>query len=190
MVMRYVKQCGLAGFMGLALLLASAWACWRWLPEQRAAVDAVNSQARHVRHDLQQADAGRAAKAPTAAIRTPDLAWEALWSGLPQADQGLPLQAAVLSAARERGVAIDSVQYQGARAPWSVHEGASLWRQRMVMPVTGAYPAVKAWLTQLLKEPALSIDELSLQRSDITSDTVQARVAVSLWWRKAERVRP
>ena len=71
-----------------------------------------------------------------------------------------------------------------------MREGAVLWRQRMVMPVSGTYPAMKAWMAQLIQEPALSIDELSLQRSDAASDQLQARVAVSLWWRKPEMVKP
>jgi NAD(P)H-hydrate repair Nnr-like enzyme with NAD(P)H-hydrate epimerase domain len=60
----------------------------------------------------------------------------------------------------------------------------------MTMPIEGSYASVRAWLAQLLNEPALSIDNVDLQRGDVMSDQVKARVTVSLWWRKQERARP
>ncbi|TAK88739.1 MAG: hypothetical protein EPO09_17740 [Aquabacterium sp.] len=190
MMARSLKQLGLAGIMGSSLLMAAGWAQWHWVPEQQAALDKLASQARHLRHDLQQASPLSDPAEQNVRVRSPEAAWDALWQGLPDAAQRVPLQSAVLSAASKRGVAISGVQYQGARQPWSEREGQVLWRQRMVMPASGSYPAVKAWLAAMLKEPALSIDEVSLQRGDLASDQVQVRVAVSLWWRKPEKAQP
>lgn len=190
MMARSLKQLGLVGIMGLSLLTAAGWAQWRWVPEQQAALDKLASQARHLRHDLQQAATLSHSTERNVRVRSPEAAWDALWQGLPDADQRVHLQSAVLSAARVHGIAVSGVQYQGARQPWSEREGQVLWRQRMVMPASGSYPAVKAWFAAMLKEPALSIDEVALQRGDLASDQVQVRVAVSLWWRKPDKGQP
>lgn len=190
MMVRALKQLGLAGIMGLGLSIAAGWALWHWGPEQQVAIDKLASQSRRLRHDMQQAGALPEQAGQTPRVRSPEAAWDVLWQGLPDADQRVPLQSAVLSAARAHGVVVSGVQYQGARQPWSEREGQVLWRQRMVMPANGSYPSVKAWLAAMLKEPALSIDEVSLQRGDLVSDQVQARVAVSLWWRKPEKGQP
>lgn len=191
MMPRYLKQMGLAGLMGAVLLGLAAWAHWAWLPAQQDALDKLGSQARRMRHELQAEVNGVETSGGSAApIQSPEAAWDALWQGLPMATQRVALQGMVLAAAHDQGVSVSSVQYLGSRAPWSVRDGAVLWRQRMVMPVSGSYPALKAWMAQLLKEPALSIDDLAMQRTDPASDQLQARVTVSLWWRKPEKARP
>lgn len=190
MMQQMLKRLGLAGGMGLVLLSGAAWVHVSWLPVQQEAVDKLASQARRMRHELQTVS-GAADKGDHAAeIQSPVAAWDALWLGLPSADQRVALQASVLAAARDQGVMVSGVQYQGSRAPWSARDGAVLWRQRMVMPVSGSYPALKAWMAQMLKEPALSIDEVSMQRSDPAVDQLQARVAVSLWWRRPVKGQP
>ncbi|HEX5357278.1 MAG TPA: hypothetical protein VFW93_13750 [Aquabacterium sp.] len=190
MMVRTLKRLGLAGGMGISLLVGAAWVYLAWLPAQQEAVDKLGSQARRMRHELQAASGGAQQRERSADVRSPEAAWDALWHGLPVADQRVPLQAAVLAAARDNEVMVSSVQYQGRRAPWSAREGAVLWRQRMVMPVSGSYPALKAWMAQMLKEPALTIDEVAMQRSDPALDQLQARVTVSLWWRKPEKAQP
>ena len=174
----------------MGLLMAAGWAQWRWVPDQMAVIDRLSSEARHLRHDLQQATGGTDQAEQGNRVQSPEAAWELLWQGLPDAAQRVPLQSAVLSAARLQGVVVSGVQYQGARQTWSEREGQVLWRQRMVMPASGSYGALKAWMLAMLKEPSLSIDEVSLQRSDVAIDQVQARVAVSLWWRKPEKRQP
>lgn len=195
---RWGQRLGLAGALGCLLLAGSAWLGAVYVPRQRALSDEVGSQARHLRHDLQSqaelsshtqsANAAQSAKAD--AIGTPEQAWHTLWRSLPSSEQRTRLQSAVLADAQAQGLLASAVQYRGAREAWSATEGAVLWRQRMVMPVEGSYPAVRAWLAQVLTEPALSVDELDIQRSDPLSDQVKARVAVSLWWRKPEGAHP
>lgn len=189
MIMRFVQRLGVVGLLGVVLLGASAWAWRAWLPQQRAQIDQLGSQTRRMRHELQAhlVGAGHPAKQ---AISSPEQAWQNLWQALPLSDQRLSLQAAVLSSAKSQGLAVNAVQYQGQRMAWASHEGEVLWRQRMVMPVEGGYLAVRAWLAQLLTEPALSVDQLDLLRTDVMSDRVKVRVAVSLWWRKTDGARP
>jgi hypothetical protein len=42
----------------------------------------------------------------------------------------------------------------------------------------------------LLKEPALAIDAVDIQRADVMSEQIKGRVVLSLWWRKPERSTP
>lgn len=189
MSVRTWQRFGLAGLLGALLLGGAAWVHFVWLPRQQAQIDEWGSQVRRTRHELQAAVQVQASSQPEV-LSTPDQAWQRLWQTLPGADQRVALQSQVLAQARQQGLMVNSVQYLGSKQTWAAQEGAVLWRQRMVMPVEGGYGAVRIWLAQLLKEPALSIDSLDLQRSDVMSDQVKARVSVSLWWRRQERARP
>jgi hypothetical protein len=182
-----LSRLGLAGALGLALLAACGWTQWSWLPAQQAAAARLASDARHLRHALQDAALTPAASTQAAAFSTPDQAWQALWQQLPQAERRVALQGAVLKAAREQGVQVQSVQYQGQRQNWADQAGETLWRQRMTMPVQGRYVDLRNWLGQLLREPALSVDALSVQREGVQSEAVVAQVSVSLWWRQSAK---
>ncbi|MGC4061265.1 MAG: GspMb/PilO family protein [Aquabacterium sp.] len=189
MIVRLLKRLGIVGFMGLSLLAACAWGRFAWLPAQQHQIDDLGSQVRRARHELLAATS-QAASGADASIKTvssADQAWQVLWDGLPDADQRVPLQSMVLRAAKANGLQISTVQYQGNKAAWSAQGGKVLWRQRMEMPVEGSYPALRQWLTTLLKEPALAIDAVDIQRPDVMSDQVKGRVVLSLWWRKPER---
>ncbi|KGM39979.1 hypothetical protein JY96_07840 [Aquabacterium sp. NJ1] len=183
------QRFGVAGLLGVCLLGGAGWLQTVWLPRQHAQLDEWGSQARRTRHELQAALQAKAGSQPEA-LGTPEQAWQRLWQTLPGADQRVALQSQVLAQARQQGLVVNAVQYAGSKQPWAAQDGVVLWRQRMVMPVEGGYGAVRAWLAQLLQEPALSIDSLDLQRSDVMSDQVKARVAVSLWWRRPERIKP
>ena len=175
-LMNLMKRLGLPGVAALGLLAAAAWAHWSWLPQQQAQVDQLGSQVRKLRHDL--LSEGGAAGAPKATV-SPEGAWQSMWQGLPDAGQRTALQSEVFSSARTLGLSLSAVQFKGAR------DGVpGVWRQRMVIPVEGRYVDVRAWLTQLLAQPALSLDALDVQHTDVMGDSVKARVSVSLWWRK------
>ncbi|MDE2401305.1 MAG: hypothetical protein KGL90_06540 [Burkholderiales bacterium] len=176
MMRQLLQRLGLPGLLGLIMMALAAWTHIGWLPTQQAEADAVASQARRLRHELLGANA--AARSPQDKAMTPETAWPTLWQALPTAAQRTRLQADVLDRARTLGLNVTAVQYRGG-ADGVPH----LWRQRMVMPVEGPYPVVRAWLAQLLSEPSLSLDALDIQRPDVMSDSVKARVSVSLWWR-------
>jgi hypothetical protein len=186
--LRLIQRLGLVGALGLMLLGASVWGRWIWLPQRQAQVDELGSQVRRTRHEL--LDVSQRPAGAVEVLSSPDQAWRRLWQALPDASARVALQSKVLQTAQEQGLQVRAVQYQGARAAWSAREGQVLWRQRMDMPVEGAYPAVKQWMTQLLAEPALAIDAVALQRSDVMGNQVRGRVIVSLWWRQPERSKP
>jgi hypothetical protein len=178
MMIQLLKRLGLPGLLGIVLLGGAAWVNWSWLPQQQAQADALASKARQLRHDL-LAGAARPARATT-----PDAAWQSLRQSLPVFTQRTQLQSEILASARRLDLSLKAVQFKGGL------EGATgLWRQRLVMPVEGRYVDVRAWVGQLLSQHALSLDALDIQHSDVMSDTVKARVSVSLWWRPAGEVR-
>lgn len=174
MTMTWLKRLGLPGFLGLLLIAGAAWAQWSWLPQQRIQSDELASKARQLRHEL----LASAEQGPVKPVLTPDAAWQALWQSLPPSTQRTALQSEVLSSARAHGLSLAAVQFKG-----SPEGPAGLWRQRLVVPVEGTYTEVRAWLGQLLSQPALSLDALDIQRNEVMSDRVKARVSVSLWWR-------
>ncbi|MBH2015626.1 MAG: hypothetical protein I8H88_03995 [Burkholderiales bacterium] len=200
----WLRQLGVPGVLGAALLLASAWVILSWLPRQHAAVQQTESDTRRLRHELLQraeraqaeARAAQAVDAQAHAVAdasAPSHAlWASLWRDLPDASRRVDLQRAVLVSARDAGIPLASVQWRGEPVAWvdAAQSGAppqGLWRQRLVLPVQASYPAVRTWVSALLREPALSLDSLDIQRSDPLSDQVKAQVSVSLWWRQDRR---
>jgi Type II secretion system (T2SS), protein M subtype b len=188
-----LRSLGLVGALGLGLLGMSAWAQWVWLPRQQADVELQASQARGLRHSLladTASSTGPSGGRATPDITRPDQAWQAVWAGLPRSDRRTTMQSAVLQAARAQGLQLAQVQYQGQLEAWSAQGGEALWRQRMTMPVQGRPAAIQAWLQALLREPALSVDALHMQRDSASSDAVTAQLSVSLWWRQPQEGRP
>ncbi len=189
----WLKRLGWPGLVGVAALAGVLWVERAWLPQQQDQVQQTESDARRLRHELQaRADALQAAASAASSASHaidpkagPRAVWAVLWGGLPDASERLALQAGVLSAAKDAGIALGSVQMRGELSPWlDKNQPQGLWRQRMVMPVQTSYPALRTWLSALLRQPALSIDSLDIQRADPMSDQVKAQVTVSLWWRQ------
>lgn len=196
----WLRQLGLPGVLGAALLVGSAWFIAAELPRRAEALAQAESDVRRLRHGLiartqeasgQDAEAS-ARKQPAAA---PEQAWVQLWSSLPDASQRLTLQARVLNSAAELGLQAPTVQWQGESVKWVRDESApegqgGLWRQRMSMPVKAPYPVLRTWLDRLQREPALSVDALDIQRPELASDEVTAQVSLSLWWRQTGKGAP
>lgn len=200
----WLKRLGWPGLVGLACLLGVAWLERAWLPAQQEQVQRTESDARRLRHELQaRADAAAASASAASAAAGgvdpragPRAVWAVLWEGLPDAAARLALQRGVLQSAADAGIALGSVQLRGEFENWldkapapsgnpgSPGSAQGLWRQRMVLPVQTSYPALRTWIDALLRQPALSIDALDIQRADPMSDQVKAQVSVSLWWRQ------
>ncbi len=187
----WLRQVGLPGLVGGGLLLACAWFIALELPKRREAVAQAESDVRRLRHGLIARASSDSEGRSAPLLDEPPQAWARLWSSLPDDSQRLALQARVLASAAQAGVPLQAVQWQGEAVRWIAPEGtmdasaAGLWRQRMSMPVQVPYPALRTWLDQLQREPALTVDALDIQRGDLQSDQVQAQVSLSLWWRRS-----
>lgn len=187
----WLKRLGLPGILGALLCGGAVWVEHEWVPAQLDQASTLESDARRMRHELQQqaAKAAEGASQPQARqadlLKSPKEAWATLWLGLPDGSQRVALQREVLVSAQEAGLDVATVQYRGQMEPWlDKASPQGVWRQRMIMPIEGSYASVRAWLARLLRQPALSLDALDIQRSDVGSDRVKAQVSVSLWWRQ------
>ncbi|MGE5452834.1 MAG: hypothetical protein ACM3VZ_13460 [Acidobacteriota bacterium] len=191
-----VRALGLPGALGLTLIVLWGWLQWQWLPAHQAQADSLASDVRRLRHALQdgpdpQRGATRSTRPAWDVSGLPaDQAWQAVWDALPDESQRLSLLKAVTTSAGQLTVSVPSVQYRGAAEPWSAHQGQVLWRERVALPVEGRYGDVRAWLGTLLNQSNLSVDAVEVNRSDTTTDQVKGRVALSLWWRAKEGVKP
>jgi hypothetical protein len=177
---------GLPGWLGVALLAAAAWCYWGEAPVAQQALLAQQDDTARLREQLTRASASPDDQRPAdAQALSPEAAWQVLWQRLPQAEAGVRMQAALLASARQHGVQLGTVQFQGDVLPGM----PGVWRQRMTLPVQAPYPALRAWINQVLQASAggatVSLDALAVNRTDVMSDVVKARVVWSLWWRAA-----
>lgn len=179
------RRLGVVGWLGLLMLGVAVWLHLSVVPVQRAAVMQLESDVRQARHQLSEAVANQTEASKLVRIDKPDQAWQALLDGLPDQTQRTRLQADVLAAARSQGLLVQSVKWRGAPEAWS--NAPQLWRQRMQIPVEGPYLAVRRWVDALLRQGALSLDAIDVQRGDLMTDQVKAQVSLSLWWRVAPK---
>lgn len=174
---------GVPGLLGLALLVLAAWLHWGEAPAEAQALAEQEDALTHLREQLKRATAGGAVQASAASPADTEARWQQLWRFLPDADGGHRMQAEVLSMARQRGIQLGSVQFHGEPVPGL----PGVWRQRITLPVQAPYPALRGWLDGVMQAPswgaAVSLDALHIDRKDVMSDTVNARVMWSLWWR-------
>lgn len=174
---------GVPGWLGLALLVLAAWLHWGEAPAEAQALAEQEDALTHLREQLKRATAGDAAQNSAASPADTEARWQQLWRFLPDADGGHRMQAEVLSMARQRGIQLGSVQFHGEPVPGL----PGVWRQRITLPVQAPYPALRGWLDSVMQAPswgaAVSLDALQIERKDVMTDSVDARVMWSLWWR-------
>lgn len=166
---------GLPGGMGLALLAWAAWLTWVELPAREAETAALQTQTRQARRALWAA-ARTASQRPA----TPQQTLAAVQSRLAGRADRAPALADVLERARTAGLQVQSAAYRVQPAAL-----AGVLRHEVALPVRGDYAAVRGWLADVLaQQPALSLDGLSLKRTDAQAGIVEARVSWSLWVRQ------
>jgi len=182
---RTLTSLGLPGCLGLALLVLAAWLYWGEAPAEAQLLSEQEESLSLLRDQLQQATSADKS-GPAAALNSPadtEALWQQLWQFLPAADTGRRMQADVLALARKRGIQLGSVQFHGEALPGL----PSVWRQRITLPVQAPYPVLRTWVNDVLQAPAwgpaVSLDALVIERSDVMTDEVKARVVWSLWWR-------
>lgn len=186
---RALQRLGVPGLLGLLCMAAALWAQQFRAPEQAERTELALQEADRLRAALRQASVQPSAPGDEPAMqRTPQAAWQNLWTSLPPASDRRALQAQVWRQAQAVGVLLSSMQSQAQRETWvpSMTDGHGLWRQRMQFPVEAPYADLRAWVQALQQVPGLSIDGIDLQRADPRSDAVKAQIRLSLWWRGQE----
>ena len=103
----------------------------------------------------------------------------AFYARLPAAADALEAIADIHGAAQVNGVTLAHGEYRLAR-----DGGAPLMRYQITLPARSTYPRLRAWLADTLDAvPNVSLDEISLKRDDAGSDSVDARVRLTLYLR-------
>jgi hypothetical protein len=143
---------GWPGALGAALLLAALATDLLLTPPLEEEV--LASQAEAARRALLPLPAERVRK-PLALPRE-------------RAETALPR---LFAAAREHGLRLDEGSYA------EVGKAGEDRRLRIDLPISGSYPAVRAFLAEVLDEnPALGLESLELARDDIESTQLEARL--------------
>lgn len=196
----HIRRFGLPGFIGAFLLSLSAWLHHFWVPGQEGQLAQMESMNRRARHELNEEasqrlktretdEDGGAGSALAGATNVRGL-WTIAWARLPQDTSRLALQEEVFTSAAASGMGVAGAQMGGAWEPWlPATSPQGLWRQRIAMPVKGSHASLRAWVGRLQRLPAVTIDSIEMQRADLLSGEVRARVSLSLWWRQ-ERAQP
>lgn len=122
----------------------------------------------------------RRLRAPGVPRDTPGRSLASFHAGFPAATELPDLLARVYGLAVARGVRVERTEYRSA-----VEAGLPLERVSLDLPASGAYPALRAWMGDLLAEtPGLALESVALKRADMGGETLEAQLRVSLWLRK------
>lgn len=145
----------------LALILGAGAAVF-----QLAMIEPGRAQLAELKQDaalLKSRAAAPASEGPAAGIALPPE------SRLPE------MVRTVLDAAQKNGVALERGEYRQNR------EGGVL-RVRVVLPVKGAYPQIRAWLAEVMNTlPTAALEDMNLGRNAAAEAAVEGRVRLALY---------
>lgn len=156
---------GAPGLLGLVLLLAA-------LAAHVGLTEPLRRQAStmHARAEALAAQPRPAARARIEVAR--DFA-----QTLPAAQQDASILAGLFAAAEAAGLALDQGDYQ-----LTVDRQAGLQRRRITLPVAGPYPALRAFLAEVLaRYPSLGLDGLHLARDHANATEIKATLRFTLY---------
>ncbi|QXI28105.1 GspMb/PilO family protein [Pseudomonas vanderleydeniana] len=94
---------------------------------------------------------------------------------LPDSDSFEARLEPVLMALQHNGFAVLQTDFQ-----YTSQTDEQTRRLALDIPLTGSYPALRKTLDELVRQPALRIDSLSLQRKDIDTAQLEIRLRLSL----------
>lgn len=152
------------GLLGLGLLLAA-------LGVDRLLTLPLEESVRHGEARLQRLAAQPRPAAPVASLS----------ERLPTGEAAPEAVARLFAAAGHAGLHLREGGYRVVAQP-----GGVLRRYQITLPLSGTYPAIRAFLAESLeRRPDLALDSLSLRRENIGSPEVEARLGLTLFLREA-----
>ncbi|RJP72654.1 MAG: pilus assembly protein PilO [Comamonadaceae bacterium] len=161
---------GWPALLGL-LLMALAWPLAHW------GADGARAQAEAARM-AQAAQREQLARQPDPGADQASRLAE-FQRQLPDAAAALEAVQVIHRSAAEHGVALATGEYRLLR-----EGGTRLQRYQITLPADGAYPALRAWMADVLNTlPTIALDELSLSRDAVGATQVEARVRWSFYLR-------
>lgn len=169
--LRIFRAAGWAGVVGVAL---AAFAVTFDMTGNRALEDEAESLRGQSR------SLGKSLRKRAAPVLSERERLEAFHAGFPSADGLSDLLLRLHGHALARGVATDKADYRAA-----LISGTPLEQVSLELPVRGAYPEIRNWLTDVLAAmPEVALDGLSFKRADIGSPDVEARVRFVIFLRR------
>lgn len=167
-----LRQWGWPAALGVALMVLSA--AWRWGPLAQ-----LEQATDHTLAQWQQARAAARAKRPAVrGVGADDR--ERFLASFPPLAVRQQRVAALLGLAQAQGLQVARAEFQSDGDP-----RPALDRQRVHLPLSGDYAALRAFIdTALQHDAALSLDGLRLAHPDDAGATVQAELQWSLWSRR------
>lgn len=165
-----LQRHGWSALLGLALLVFAVAA-------QFLGVDPVREDTAQLRaHAVAQRrqDAQRPTQMDASAKQVADF-----YAGLPADSQALDAIALIHQSARQGGVKLATGEYR------QVREGSNaLLRYQFTLPARASYASLRVWLDDVMNRlPTAALDEISFHRDDVGSDSVDARVLLTLFVR-------
>lgn len=104
----------------------------------------------------------------------------AFYTGLPTAAGSVRAIEVIHRAAAANGVKLVHGEYRLAR-----EGGAPLLRYQITLPARSSYPRLRAWLAEVMNAaPTAALDGISFRRDDAGSESVEARVRLTLFLRE------
>lgn len=162
---QWARRLGLAGLIGLGLLVAALLLQFIQVESLQRSVAAQNEKLSALRLAATQA---AAAPAPVSANPL---------DALPPAGTASQQIGELAQLARAHGLQLPRGQYNV-----TPQRGTSLQRWQLVFPLDASYPDLHAFIAAALERmPNLALDELKLKRDRIESDTLQAELRLSLF---------
>lgn len=176
-VVREARRWGLPGALAVALLLAGVGLWLATVPSGRAALADDEHALQAARRRLAAARAERAAEAG-ARVVDPGAAFLAAFP--PEAQRHRRVTNLLSLAA---GMGLQPVRSDLRVAP---EPSLGLARVRLVLPLAGSYVQLRRFIDQALRDdPALSLDQLRLERRDADAADLRAELQWSFWMRGA-----
>lgn len=88
----------------------------------------------------------------------------------------------ILRVATDNGLVINKVEYE---QPLSV---SPLIQYQIKLPLTGSYMQIRQFINQVLNTlPSIALNDISLKREDIATDSVDAQIQFTLYLQKAQQ---
>ncbi|OQW86634.1 MAG: hypothetical protein BWK72_16230 [Rhodoferax ferrireducens] len=161
---------GWPAVVGLVLIIGAVGLQFAGVEQARTRVAELRAEAVAQRQrQAQQPDPGE----------TADKRLAAFYDSLPNADGALEAIETIHRSAGENGVKLATGEYR------LVRQGSTkLQRYQINLPARASYPHLRAWLADVMNAvPTAALSDISFQREDIGSDTVEASVRLTLFLR-------
>jgi len=176
-LLRYqARRLGWSGLAGAALALLALFFQLTVVSEAQQAAEGARSQ-------IEALSQTHPAK-PGAAPSTDQNQLETLHRFFPGSDAREAALVRIHTLAGEHGLSLESGDYREIAGDIAKKNGAgSLVKYQLSLPLSGPYPALRAWLAAVMNEmPTVALEDFSLKRDTVANPVVDARVRFTLYF--------